>query len=72
MSRRRLVRDPGVAFAIGKAVNGLISAELEFHYARVADWPVAFFLAQLKQRAAVSFVYGDFVGRRLGLGPQNH
>ena len=49
----------------GGLSTGLIPAEPEVRGAWIADRPAALFFGQLKQRTAVSIIYGWFVDLRL-------
>jgi hypothetical protein len=51
--------------AIRQSFDWLVSAEAEVFGARVADWPAAFPLAELEQRASASVVDRDVFSRRL-------
>ena len=54
--RRQPVGHAGVARAIGEARGRLVSAKCEIRGAGIADWPAAFPLRQLEQRATLRAV----------------
>src|SRR5882672_9500677 len=56
LARARPVGEPGMARAIGQALDRGVAAKTEILGARSADRPAASLLAQLEQRAAVSVV----------------
>src|SRR5882762_7357334 len=70
LARARAVGEPGMARAIGQALDRGVAAKAEILGARSADRPAASLLAQLEQRAAVFVVDRLLVGRRLRLGVQ--
>jgi len=64
LARARPVGKPGVACAIGQALEGRVAAETEILGARAADRPAASLLAQFEQRAAMCAVDRLVGGRR--------
>src|ERR1700736_3528739 len=70
LARARPVGEPGMARAIGHALDRGVAAKTKILGARSADRPTASLLAQLEQRAAVSVVDRLLVAGRLRLGVQ--
>jgi hypothetical protein len=62
-----LIRHSGVAGAVGKTFNRLISAEPEGRISGAPDRPPAVLLGQLKQRTAVPIVYWYFIASDVNL-----
>src|SRR6267142_3773084 len=74
LTRARPVGEPGVAGAIGQAVDRRVAAETEILGARGVDRPAASRLAQLEQRAGVPVVdrLVDSGRRRFGVQRPQH
>src|SRR5262245_28942869 len=67
----RPICDARVPRAIGQSLDWFVPTEAEVLGARVVDWPAAFPLAELKQRASASVVDWDVFSRRLR-PPEGH
>jgi hypothetical protein len=68
----RPICDARVPRAIGQSLDWFVSTEAEVLGARVVDWPAAFPLAELEQRASASVVDKDVVSRRLRPPERHH